>query len=170
MAFISAREPGKERTLEDLPEFFSTLIRHPDLLEATMVLGIHLIAKSTLDPRDRELIILRIGWLCQAPYEFGEHVIIAYKLGFTPADVDAIKTGSTDPHWTADERTLLMAVEELHADATISDATWAALSTCYSVQQRIEIPTLAGQYHLNAYIQNSIGLRLHEGNEGLRAR
>ena len=168
--FISNREPDKQRTLEDLPEFFSTLIRHPELLEASLVLGLHLMGKSTLTSRERELIVLRTGWLCRAPYEFGEHVMIAHRLGFTSEEVDAIKAGSTDPRWTPEERTLLVAVEELHADAFISDATWAALAARYDERQLIEIPALVGQYQLNAYIHNSIGLRLHEGNDGLRAR
>jgi alkylhydroperoxidase family enzyme len=55
---------------------FRTLVRHPKLLKRWMVFGNHVLNKSTLDPREREILILRIGWLCRSEYEWGQHVAI----------------------------------------------------------------------------------------------
>ena len=46
-----------------------------------LVFGNHVLAKITLPPRDRELLILRTGWRCRAPYEWGQHVVIARAVG-----------------------------------------------------------------------------------------
>jgi alkylhydroperoxidase family enzyme len=145
------------------------MLRHPKLLTKHTELGIYLAAAGTLPRRDRELVILRIAWLCQAPYEFGEHVIIARSQGFTGEDIAGLKSGSTDSHWSGHETAVLCAVEELFADAAISDSTWAELAQCYDPQQLIELPVLVGHYQQLSYLFNSLRLRLHEGNDGLRA-
>src|SRR5213075_1951658 len=45
---------------------FATLARHPQLLKRWLVFGGHVLGKSTLPARDREIAILRMGWLCKA--------------------------------------------------------------------------------------------------------
>jgi alkylhydroperoxidase family enzyme len=51
----------------------------------------------------------------------------------------------------------------------ISDATWAVLATHFDDKQLIELPIVIGQYHAVAYLQNALRMRLHSGNQGLRA-
>lgn len=156
--------------LAQLPEILLTMLRHPDLFARQVDMGIQLLAQGALAPRDRELAILRMGWLCQAPYEWGEHVQVAHKLGLTPEDTERITCGSAAQGWTEHERAILKATEELFESAMISDATWATLAQRLDERQLIELPIVVGQYQTVAYYQNSLRLRLHEGNLGLRAR
>lgn len=171
---IALREGGAaldpSAAIAALPDIVLTLLRHPYLFSALTDVGIQLLAHGALSPRDRELAILRVGWLCRAPYEWGEHVIIAKKAGVTSEDVERVTRGSNSPGWSEHEAAILRAVEELHADAVISDATWAVLAKTLSEQQLIELPALVGQYQAVAYYQNSLRLRLHDGNLGLAAR
>jgi alkylhydroperoxidase family enzyme len=156
--------------LTDLPEILRTMLRHPALFKCMTDTGLLLLGNGALPPRDRELAILRMGWLCHAPYEWGEHVLIAKKAGITSAEIEAITTGSTAPDWNVDDRAVLCAVEELYADAMISDTTWATLAARYNEQQLIELPVVIGQYQAVAYYQNALRLRLHHDNPGLSAR
>lgn len=156
--------------LADLPEVVRTMVRHPDLFARQLEVGLYLLRQGTLSGRDRELAILRIGWLCQAPYEWGEHVMVAKRLGLTSEDVERITIGSQAPGWSEHEQAILRAAEELHQDAMISDATWATLSKNLDEKQLIELPIIVGQYQTVAYYQNSLRLRLHAGNLGLKAR
>ena len=64
----------------------------------------------------------------------------------------------------------MRATEELYEDAMISDATWATLAKRLDERQLIELPIVIGQYQAVAYYQNSLRLRLHDGNLGLKAR
>jgi alkylhydroperoxidase family enzyme len=156
--------------VSNLPEIVRTMLRHPDLFSRHTDVGIQLLCNGALSKRDRELAILRIGWLCQAPYEWGEHVIVAKSVGIDKQEIERITRGSEAPGWNEHEQAILRAVEELHRDALISDATWATLSKRLDDRQLIELPILIGQYQAVAYYQNSLRLRLHGGNLGLKAR
>ncbi len=132
-----------------------------------MQLGISAMASAMLPLRTRELIILRTGWLCGAPYQFGEHVVTAKKIGFTAQDIERIKLGSSAEGWDDTDRAILKAAEELHDNAMISDATWTALAQRLSPGELIELPMIVGHYHLTAFLQNSLRFRLSDYNLGL---
>lgn len=78
------------------------MLRHPDLFARQVELGIQLLGKGALTARDRELAVLRIGWLCQAPYEWGEHVHIAKSTGITSEEIERITQGSAVAGWQCD--------------------------------------------------------------------
>lgn len=156
--------------IANLPEIVRTMLRHPELFARQTDIGIQLLARGTLTPRDRELAILRVGWLCQAPYEFGEHVHVAKSVGISSDEIERVTQGSSAPGWNEHEQAILKAVDELHGDAMISDATWATLARRLDERQLIELPIVIGQYQTVAYYQNSLRLRLHDGNQGLGAR
>ena len=72
---------------------FRTLAAHPKLLKRWLVFGTHVLYKSTLPARERELVILRTGWLCRSEYEWGQHVIIAQGRGLTDEEIARVKAG-----------------------------------------------------------------------------
>ncbi len=70
------------RAAGDQPlNIFLTLIRHPKLLKRWTVFGSHVLNKSTLPDRERELAILRIGHLCRSGYEWSQHARIGKDIG-----------------------------------------------------------------------------------------
>jgi alkylhydroperoxidase family enzyme len=167
-AMSEVRDPELERP--DIPTIIPIMMRHPTLFQRQTEMGVQLLVDGVLPGRDRELAILRVAWLCQAPYEWGEHVRFAHALGMTRAEVEAIIIGPDAPCWTLHERAILNAVAELRADAMVSDATWATLAERYDERQLIELLIVIGQYQAVAYYQNSLRIRLSEGNIGLAAR
>ena len=154
-----------------IPEIMFTLCRFPKLWQPVMDVTLPLQGSdSVLPPRDRKLAILRTGWLCQAPYEFGEHVAQARRMGFTADEIEGVTVGSTAPGWTDDERAVLEAVEDLHQNAMVGDATWTKLAKRLDDHQMFELLILIGQFTATAYFQNSLRLRLEANNAGLAAR
>lgn len=154
----------------EVPDFNATMLRHPDLYRTHTALALVLF-RGTLTVRDRELLILRTGWLCQAPFEWGSHVNIGKRLGgLTDGEIARVIEGSGAKGWNEHDRALLRAVEELHADAMITDETWAVLARSLNEQQLIELPILVGQYMGVAFVQNSLRVRLMPDAEGLMAR
>jgi alkylhydroperoxidase family enzyme len=109
---------------------------------------------------------LRIGWLCEAEYEWGQHVLIGQAAGLTAAEIARIKLGADAAGWSDFDATLLRAVDELHADACISAATWQALATRYNTQQLIDLVFAIGQYNLVSMVLNTLGVQLDEGIPG----
>ena|ERR1700693_6235518 len=145
---------------------FATLARHPKLLKRWLVFGNHILSKSSLPAREREMVILRMGWLCRAEYEWGHHVAIGKQAGLGSEDILRVAAGPDAPGWDTFEAALLRAVDELHADSFVSDSTWKALAGRYSTEQLLDLIFTAGQYTLVSMALNSCGVQLEEGFEG----
>jgi alkylhydroperoxidase family enzyme len=144
---------------------FATLVRHPGLFRRWLPFGGKLLA-GKLSPRLRELAILRTGWLCRSEYEWGQHVLLARRVGITDEEVEWVKQGPDAPGWTELEAALLHAAGELHADACVGDATWAVLAAHLDERQLIEVPMLVGHYHLVAFTLNTLGVVREPGVPG----
>jgi len=145
---------------------FRTLAHHPKLMKRWLVFGNHVLAKSTLPPRERELLILRIGWLCQSEYEFGQHTVIGKQTGLTDSEIKRVTEGPDADGWSDADRLLLQAVDELHHDAFVSDATWKSLSRHLSTEQLMDLVFAVGQYNLVSMALNTLGVQLDEGVPG----
>jgi alkylhydroperoxidase family enzyme len=142
---------------------FRTLAHHPDLGRRWLVFANHVLYKSTLPARERELVILRIGWLCRSGYEFNQHVAIGQQAGLTEAEIERIKAGPDDEAWGERDRALLQATDELKTDAFISDGTWTVLSRHYDTQALMDIVFAVGQYNLVSMALNTFGVQLDPG-------
>ncbi|MCP4035537.1 MAG: carboxymuconolactone decarboxylase family protein [bacterium] len=157
--------------LGDKPlNIFRTLGHHPKLLKRWLVFGNHILAKNSLSPRDREIAILRVGWLCRAGYEWAQHVVIGKDEGLDDADIDRITKGADAPGWTPAETALLRATDELHEDTFVSDTTFAELADHYSTQQVMDFIFTVGQYHLVSMALNTLGVQLDAGLDGMPER
>ncbi|MGH0030208.1 MAG: carboxymuconolactone decarboxylase family protein [Myxococcota bacterium] len=142
---------------------FRTLAHHPKLMKRWLVFGNHVLAKSTLGARERELAILRIGWNCRAEYEWAQHVGIARDCGVTDEEIERVAEGPDAAGWDDRDRALLRAADELHGDHFVSDATWQALSEHYDTQALMDLVFACGQYTLVSMALNTLGVQLEEG-------
>jgi len=142
---------------------FGTLANHPDLLRRWMVLAGHVMAKNSLSPRDREILILRTGVRCGSVYEFSQHAEIALTCDMTAEEVAALREAPAAHPWSEHERALIAAADELHDDHRIGDATWAILSRAYETRQMIDVVFTVGQYTLVSMFLNTAGVELDAG-------
>ena len=155
----------------DIPEMVVALLGcHPELYEKVADVSVQLMARTSLPRRDLELVVLRTDWLCQSPYNWGEHVRIAKRFGVTTEEIERVIQGSSATGWSKHDRALVKAAEELHENAVISDATWNTLTAAFDEKQMFELIVLVGQFSLVTYFQNTLRLRLSPGSEGLCAR
>lgn len=145
---------------------FTTLLHHPALFRRWLPFANHILGKSSLSVRERELLILRTAWNVQSEYEWGQHVLIAREAGMDAADLAAAKQGPEAPGLDAKEALLLRAADELVADAFIGDDTWAGLATHYDTRQLMDIVFTVGQYNMLAMALNSLGVQRDAGVPG----
>jgi 4-carboxymuconolactone decarboxylase len=148
---------------------FATLANHPKLLKRWMVFANHVLSKSTLSLRHRELLILRTGWLCGSEYEWGQHVLLARRCDITDEEIARVQAGPDAAGWDPFEAALLRAADDLHTDAMVSGATWAALAERYDTEQLLDTVFTVGQYHTVAFALNSCGVQLDAGVPGFDA-
>jgi len=144
----------------------ATLANYSKLYNRWRVFGNHVLFKSTLPLRDKEILILRIGWLCQAEYEWGQHVIIGKRCGLSDEEIIRIIEGPDVEGWNSFDATLLRAVDELYIDSFIGDSTWQKLSEKYNTHQLIDLVFTVGQYNLVSMVLNTFGVQLEEGIDG----
>jgi alkylhydroperoxidase family enzyme len=163
---LGSRPPAVGTRLGD-NNIFATFARHPDLMLAWLPFGGFLLGGGVLPKRERELLILRTGYNCGSPYEWGQHVRIAERAGISREEIMRVAAGPEDQGWGAEDRTLLRAADELHEASKISDGTWADLARLYDDRGLLEIAMLVGHYHLVAFALNSLEVELDEGLEGL---
>ena len=163
----SGWDPELDRMVNaDSPNVIRTLARHPKLAKRWMVFANHVLSKSSLPPRDREILMLRIGWLCQSEYEFGQHTLMGKSAGLTDDDVVRVTKGAEAEGWSDFERVLIQLADDLHDDACVSDATWAAVGETYDTQQMMDAVFTVGQYNMVSMALNSFGVELDEGVPG----
>lgn len=158
---------GDQKMRGNVQNIFRTLAHHEQLAKRWLVFANHILFKSTLSPRDREIAILRAGWLAESEYEWGQHVVIGKQAGLSEEEIAAIKIGANDPIWSLHDQFILRAADELHSDVFITDETWAGLKAGYSDQQIMDLVFTCGQYRMLAGALKSFGVQLDDDLTGL---
>ena len=143
---------------------FRTMAHAPKALKAFLTWGNYILSKNNdLPPREREIVILRIGYLCRSGYEWTQHFGIGLRCGLTVEEVQRLKKGADAPGWSPADAALIRASDELHHDQFISKETWAALLACFSQKQAMDVVFTAGQYTQVSMLLNTFGVQLEDG-------
>lgn len=142
---------------------FTTLVRHPGLFKRWSMFGGHILSKSTLSPRDRELLILRTGYRCNSPYEFHQHTRIGLDCGVTLEEIKQLQQPISG--WSAHDTLLLKAADELHDDFMLSEETWQKLRGTFDDKQIFDLIFSVGQYTLVSMFLNSIGVQIETAED-----
>ena len=143
-----------------------TIAHHPALASAWGTFAGYIFGNSTLPPRDRELLILRIGYLCGAEYEWGQHSLMAREAGLSDEEIVRVTRGPADGGWSSFDSALLRAVDELHRDAYISDGIWAELDARYDTKQLMDVVFTVGEYNLVSMALKTFRVPMDEGIKG----
>ena len=115
--------------------------------------------RARLDPRLRELLILRVAWRTGSGYEWNQHSRMGRELGLTDEQLRAVREGPADPVWTPLERALLAAADEMIDTYAVGQATWDGLAASFDEAQLFELLFVVGGYMCLAAVLNSLGLR-----------
>ncbi|MEX2255739.1 MAG: carboxymuconolactone decarboxylase family protein [Acidimicrobiia bacterium] len=143
-----------------IPNVLTTLMHHPGLAGPFLVYNAVLLNAPTLDPRWRELMILRVAWRTRSRYEWVQHVRVALSCGITPEEIEAVGEGSAAERWAPLEADLLAATDQLVDRYRIDDETWARLAAHLDERQLVEVAFVVGTYTCLAMAFNSFGIEL----------
>jgi len=135
------------------------MAHHPELLAAWAPLRRHVAAGSSLSPRFRELVILRLAHRMGVAYEWYHHVRRALAAEVAPEEVEAVKLGPNG-RWPEAESVLLTAVDELHDHLNVTDSTWAALARLFTTDQILDLLVTVGTYTTLAMVINATGVEV----------
>jgi 4-carboxymuconolactone decarboxylase len=155
--------PAERRNPRDASNVLSTLVNHPALTKAFLRFNIHLLYSSTLPPRIRELVILRVAHRRDCAYEWAHHVNLAKREGMSDDEIAAVRRGESADRF---DRAVLTGVDELDEKSQLSDETWATLGERFDDRQRMDYVFTVGSYIMLAMALNTFGVQLeHQEQE-----
>lgn len=152
--------PGKGLAIQ------RTFDHYPKLQKPRQTGANYVNSVSTLDPRLREILILRTGWAAQAEYEWAQHVGSVGRAREKGLDPLKIAEGEAAAGWSPLDRALLRAADELFTSSIISDATWAEMGTSMDIPTRMNATITAANYRMVSMALNALGVQLDPGDEG----
>lgn len=129
-----------------------TLAHHPAAARAFLTFNGYVLFASTLTPRERELVVLRVAALRRAQYEWAQHVVLAREAGLSDPEIARVAAGADAGGWSRRERAMLEAVDELVRDAGLSTETWEVLADELDVQQIVDLVFTVGAYETLAML------------------
>ena len=168
-AALAALRPANPRhplpQTKDRPKALNalgTLARHPALTAAFNTFNGYILFASTLTPRQRELLVLRVATRRGSAYEWEQHRVLAGDVGLDPVEVERVAAGPDAPGWSPFESAMLRAVDELIGDGEITDPTWQLLAAEFDDQQLMDLVFTVGAYEILALAFRSFGVELDE--------
>lgn len=152
-----------------IPNVLGMLVQHPALAGPFLAYNNMLLFEPTLDPRLRELMVLRVAWRTRSEYEWVQHVRLGRTCGITDAEIDAITRDQRAETWSDLEADLVAATDQLVDGYRVDDATWARLAEQLDRRQLVEALFVVGTYTALAMVFNSVGLELDPGLDEIGA-
>jgi len=145
---------------------FRTMAHQPKLLKRFNVLGGAFLVHGLLPAREREIVILRVGWNCRSVYEFGQHTRMGRDAGLTDDEITSLAATRADGPWSADDQALIALADEICADDCAGEATFAALRRRWNDAELVELVALAGFYRMVSGFLNTFGVEPEDGLPG----
>jgi alkylhydroperoxidase family enzyme len=143
-----------------MPVVLELFAHHVPLSESFMTFTDLMISEgSKLEPRLRELAILRVAWRTGSGYEWTQHRRIGADEGLDEAQLLAVEEGPGSTVWTLQERAVVAAADEMIDHHGVGDETWAALTSSFEEGALFELLFVVGGYLCLSVVLNSVGLR-----------
>ncbi len=131
-----------------LLDLYKVLLNSPPVAEGWLKLLTAIRQQCKLPGRDRELAILRIAVLNDAPYEFDQHVPFALKEGTTEAQIAALRVAVIGDAFNVRERAVLAYTDAMTRDIRVKDAVFDALRPYFDEREIVELTATIAAYNL----------------------
>ena len=163
-AKAAADEAGVPDYMAEL-SIFQVLLNHPRLARTFNDMLATMLWHGALDPRLRELVIMRIGWLTACDYEWTQHWRVASGLGISAEDLLGVRDWPSHQEFGAAERAVLAATDDVVRDGAVSAESWAACERELQGDTTvlIELVTAIGAWRMVASMLHSLGVPLEHG-------
>lgn len=148
LADIEARIAAARGRISPL---YQVLLNSPAVVQGWEAMLTAIRLNTSLSPRVRELIILRVATLNNAPYEFDAHVPHALAAGMPQAVVEQLRGGPEAravAGLEAGEADVLALTDAMTRDIEVPDALFAPLRARYNDQELVELTATVAAYNM----------------------
>ena len=138
----------------------------PYVLRNFIRLGNSLLARTELEPRLRELAILRVATLSESEYEWTQHVPLALEVGVSGEQVGAISNWKESAVFSDLERAVLEYTDEAAQSVRVKDKTFTTLQEYLSEQSIVELTLSIGYWGMVARVLVPLQIELEAQSVG----
>lgn len=118
---------------------------------------------SPLDPKLREIAILRVGYLSNAAYEVFQHEAAARHVGLTDEQITAIKEGGAAAAALGEAGAAVLAfTDDLVANVRAGDATLAGVRKHLGDTEVTDLMLVIGMYMMVSRFLETTGIEIDE--------
>jgi alkylhydroperoxidase family enzyme len=125
-------------------------------------MGSKLLFKGRLDPRLRELAILRVARLTKARYEREQHEAIARGLAMPDLQIEAVKKWQGSKHFDKREQAVLQYTDEVTEQIRAKNSTYKKLQAFLSEREIVELTLTIGFYNMVSRFLEALEVDLDE--------
>ena len=136
---IAERGPNPEN-------IFLALANAPALAEAVLGMAAALRKKTSLPKVFRELAVVTVGIVANAPYEVDHHWNAALSAGVRREQLESLQQFEESKYFTDEERAVIRLAKEVTIEGHVSDSTWNA-AAFLGPQQRLELLVTIAWYN-----------------------
>ena len=141
---------------------FRVMGHSPQILHQFMRLGSDLRSRTRIDPKLRELAILTVGRLTNAPYEYVHHIAIARRVGVTEEQIEGLPVWERHPAFSPEERAVIRYAEAVTRDIRVSDEVFNAVRAFLDEEQIVELAMNVAFYNLVVRFLEPMQVELEE--------
>ena len=135
---------------------YNTLAHAPTLLPGFIQLASAILTKTELDPKIRELVIIRVGGHCQSAYELHQHKRLALKVGVTQDQIENCLSLLPRTFGTSEEDTLLAFTDAVVKQIKVPEDLFQATKKWLSDREMTELLITIGTYMMvSRFLENS---------------
>ncbi|MGG4773368.1 carboxymuconolactone decarboxylase family protein [Paenalcaligenes sp. Me52] len=127
---------------------YQMLLNSPPIAKGWLnhLTGIRL--NSSLPGDLRELIIMRVAVLNNAPYEADQHAPIALKEGVSQAQLDELQTWQSSTLFDERTRAVLAYTDAMTRDVQVNDTVFAAIKSHFDKREIVELTATIATYNM----------------------
>jgi AhpD family alkylhydroperoxidase len=120
--------------------------------------------QTELDPRHREIAILRVAHVTRSKYEWHQHAIIARRVGVTDEEMAAIAVKGRVTGLGGDGNLLCRVADEITRDVRLSDEALAGILSRYGTRQAVELILNCAHFNMVSRILESTRVEIESEN------
>jgi alkylhydroperoxidase family enzyme len=159
-----AKESGVPSMMAKL-SIFQLLLRQPKLAKGVNDLLMSLLAAEHLAHRQRELVIMRIGWRTGSVYEWAQHWEIARAFGVSDEDLLALRCEGPPAGFDEKDVATIRAVDDVLETGSLSEETWQACRSAFQEDELVllELVSSIAAWHMISIMLKSLQVPLEPG-------
>lgn len=154
--FIEKVRSGRRGHLLNI---YRVLLHSPPLASASFDLLNAVRWTTTLTGRLREIVIIRIAYVNDAPYCLAQHIpALALADGMTRAECDALADWRATSLFSESERAALAFCDAMTRHIRVPDDVFADVRRHFDERQIVELSVLIGAYNMHTRVQEALKL------------